>query len=112
MGRSGATRATEPAGQQSAMVAWQAIAAWYTVASVVAIGAMAADKAAAGRGSRRVPERLLHALELCGGWAGSLAAVYLLRHKAAKVTFFAVSWLIAACHLGACAAAVSMGWIV
>lgn len=94
------------------MIAWQVIAAWYVVVGLATAATMAADKAAARRGTRRVPERVLHGLELAGGWAGSLAAMHMFRHKRAKMTFFAVSWLIAAAHVATCAIGLRRGWIV
>jgi len=66
--------------------------------SLAAFAAFAADKAAAARGGRRVPERTLHALELLGGWPGALLAAALLRHKTRKPSYLLVLGLIAALH--------------
>lgn len=94
------------------MINWQVIAAWYLVMGLVTAATMAADKAAAGRGLHRVPERVLHSMELIGGWAGSLAAMHMFRHKRSKMTFAAVSWLIAAAHVAACMVGLWRGWVV
>ena len=45
------------------------------------------DKAIAGGHRRRVPERTLLGLALCGGTAGALLAMWLFRHKTAKRSF-------------------------
>jgi len=46
-----------------------------------------ADKAAAKRGSRRVPENVLHLCALMGGWVGALLAQRLFHHKTEKRSF-------------------------
>lgn len=73
--------------------------AWYAATSAACFAAYALDKSAARRGTRRVPERTLHALELLGGWPGALAASALLRHKSAKTAFRLVRALIVAAHV-------------
>ncbi len=76
-----------------------ALLAVYAIASVVTFLVFAWDKSCARRGARRVSERALHLLELCGGWPGALAAQGLLRHKSAKLSYRAVLWLIVALHV-------------
>ena len=39
------------------------------------------DKRCAQKGARRVPERTLFLVALCGGTVGSLGGMYLFRHK-------------------------------
>ncbi len=46
-----------------------------------------ADKAAAKRGGRRVPENVLHLCALMGGWLGALLAQRLFQHKTGKRRF-------------------------
>ena len=75
----------------------------YAVMSTVTLAAYAADKRAARVGGRRVRERTLHMLELLGGWPGALAAQQIFRHKRRKWSFFLLTWLIAAAHVGAIA---------
>ena len=60
------------------------LAAWYCVASVVTLVVYGVDKRAAQRGSRRVPEGMLHAMALLGGWPGALVAQRLFHHKTLK----------------------------
>ena len=63
------------------------VAAWYFVASVVTLVVYGIDKRAAQRGLWRVPEGMLHALALLGGWPGALLAQRLFHHKTLKMSF-------------------------
>lgn len=56
------------------------------------------DKRRARAEGRRIPENVLHALELAGGWPGALLAQQLLRHKTRKVSYQTLFWLIVALH--------------
>lgn len=67
-----------------------ALLAAYALLSVVTFVVYAADKSAARRGARRVPESTLHLLSLLGGWPGALVAQQVLRHKTRKQSFRAV----------------------
>jgi len=73
---------------------------WYLPLSLVTFINFARDKHAASRGDRRTPERALHMLELLGGFAGALLAMLLLRHKNRKPSYWLVTVLIAAAHVG------------
>lgn len=53
------------------------------------------DKFKARKGLWRVPEKTLHALELCCGWPGAMAAHKVLRHKSFKPSFRRVFWAMA-----------------
>jgi len=71
------------------------------ILSVLAINIVSAvffvyDKLAAARSKRRIPERLLHFLELVGGVFSILILMYVIRHKNRKWNYFSVSWLILA----------------
>ena len=59
------------------------VAVTYLGLSAVAYLMYYADKAAAGRGAQRTPEKVLHLLALLGGWPGALAAQQRFRHKTA-----------------------------
>ncbi|WP_153394009.1 DUF1294 domain-containing protein [Ornithinicoccus halotolerans] len=65
----------------------------YLVLSAASFGLYRADKAAARRGQRRVPESTLHALDLLGGWPGGLVARHAFRHKTTKQPFRTVFWV-------------------
>jgi len=52
------------------------------------------DKAVAGSGALRVPETILHAVELFGGTPAGIVGQHLLRHKRAKGSYQVVFWLI------------------
>ncbi len=78
-----------------ALLAW-AVVRWHLPATVVAAYAALSvatglvfsfDKSAARAARRRVPERVLLALGLAGGWPGALLAMRYLRHKSAKPAF-------------------------
>ena len=45
------------------------------------------DKAAAKRGGRRIPERILLLFALLGGWPGAWLGATVFRHKTRKLTF-------------------------
>lgn len=66
------------------MPAWSA---WLLAFNAVTVLVYGYDKAIAGGRRRRVPERVLLGLALCGGSPGALLAMRLFRHKTAKRSF-------------------------
>jgi uncharacterized membrane protein YsdA (DUF1294 family) len=56
------------------------------------------DKRAASTARRRVPEAMLHLLELLGGWPASFYSQRLFRHKTAKRSYQIICWIIIALH--------------
>lgn len=66
------------------------------VLNVLGHALIAVDKARARSGCRRVPERVLWLLALCGAWPGMAIAISRHRHKTRKVRFLVPFWL-AAC---------------
>ncbi|SDU95989.1 DUF1294 domain-containing protein [Pseudomonas mucidolens] len=70
----------------------------YGLVSVVTFFLYWSDKRKAQGGSWRTPEKILHALELAGGWPGALVAQQVFRHKTRKVAYQAVFWLIVLLH--------------
>jgi uncharacterized membrane protein YsdA (DUF1294 family) len=74
----------------------------YGVASAATFVAYFLDKRRAMRGGgRRIPERTLHWMELCGGWPGALAGQQCFRHKRRKASYMAVVVAIVALHAAA-----------
>lgn len=69
------------------------------VASVVMVGVLWLDKRLAQGGGRRIPERTLHTIELCGGWAGSLLGRRWFRHKTRKGTYRLTAGIITGLHV-------------
>lgn len=78
--------------------------------SLLAFGGMALDKYRAGRKKRRVPELVLHTLELLGGWAGSMLGQRTFRHKTRKLTYQGVFWAIVTVHLALLAWTAYLWW--
>jgi uncharacterized membrane protein YsdA (DUF1294 family) len=74
------------------------VAGVYLIMSVVAFTFYWHDKRQAVRGGWRTSERLLHALELLGGWPGSWVGQEVFRHKRSKRGYMVVFWAIVAAH--------------
>lgn len=70
----------------------------YLAMSSVAFYLYWRDKRQAKTDGWRTPEKLLHGVELLGGWPGALIAQQALRHKTRKLSFQLVFWLIVALH--------------
>ena len=70
----------------------------YGLVSVVTFCLYWSDKRKAQNDSWRTPEKILHAMELAGGWPGALVAQQVFRHKTRKVSYQVVFWLIVAVH--------------
>lgn len=62
--------------------------------SLVAFVSQWLDKRRAESDGWRVPEKILHLLELLGGWPGAFLAQRGFRHKTAKLSYQFVFWLI------------------
>lgn len=56
------------------------------------------DKNRARNEGWRTPEKVLHGVELLGGWPGALLAQQRFRHKTRKLSYQAVFWLIVLLH--------------
>ena len=70
----------------------------YGVASVLAYGLYWHDKQQARAGQWRTPEKVLHGVELLGGWPGALLAQQMFRHKTRKLSYQLSFWLIVTVH--------------
>ncbi len=57
------------------------------IVNIIAAAVTVADKRRARRGMRRVPERVLWTLALCGGAVGMYAAMRAVRHKTKHRSF-------------------------
>ena len=68
------------------------------------------DKHYALKGRWRVSETNLHAVDLCFGIIGGLAAQEVYRHKTVKPRFVGMTWAIALVHVIALAA-LALGWV-
>jgi uncharacterized membrane protein YsdA (DUF1294 family) len=77
----------------------------YSLLSTITFVVYGFDKLAAERGGKRVRERTLHLLALCGGWPGALAGQWLFRHKRRNRTFQVNFWLTVLMNV-----ALLMGW--
>jgi uncharacterized membrane protein YsdA (DUF1294 family) len=74
--------------------------AWLLAASLATLVLYGVDKAQAKRDGLRVPENLLHAMALAGGFPGGFAGRAAFHHKTRKPAFIWVLWISLAIHLG------------
>jgi uncharacterized membrane protein YsdA (DUF1294 family) len=70
----------------------------YGIVSVLAYLLYWSDKRKARLDRWRVPENVLHAVELAGGWPGALLAQQVFRHKTRKLSFQLLFWVIVLLH--------------
>jgi uncharacterized membrane protein YsdA (DUF1294 family) len=56
------------------------------------------DKWAAIKNYRRIPEQILHLIELLGGEFSVFLLMYTLRHKNRKLRYYGLTWLIIISH--------------
>lgn len=60
---------------------------WFVLINVLTMAVYGADKMAARKGMRRVPEATLLAFGVTGGWPGAILGQQLFRHKTQKQPF-------------------------
>ena len=60
---------------------------WFLLINVLTMGIYGADKMAARKGLRRVPEATLLVFGATGGWPGAIVGQQLFRHKTQKQPF-------------------------
>ena len=65
----------------------QGLIIYLIIINVVGFFAMLIDKEKAKRGSWRIPEKTLFTITLLGGGVGTIAGMYLFRHKTKKLYF-------------------------
>ncbi|MEB0046751.1 MULTISPECIES: DUF1294 domain-containing protein [unclassified Pseudomonas] len=70
----------------------------YAIVSVLAFFLYWSDKRKARVDSWRTSEKVLHAVELAGGWPGALLAQQVFRHKTRKVSFQLLFWIVVLLH--------------
>ena len=70
----------------------------YGIVSGLAFLLYWSDKRKARLDRWRVPENVLHAAELAGGWPGALLAQQVFRHKTRKPSFQLLFWMIVLLH--------------
>ncbi len=70
------------------------LVAWAIAVNLTTILMFGYDKAIAGTGHTRVPEKVLLAFVLVGGTAGALLAMPLFRHKTSKASFRYRFWAV------------------
>ena len=70
----------------------------YGLASGLAFAVYGYDKRQAKAGEWRIPEKVLHTIELLGGWPGALLAQQVFRHKTRKLSYQLWFWLIVTLH--------------
>jgi uncharacterized membrane protein YsdA (DUF1294 family) len=73
----------------------------YLVMSLLCYWVYDIDQQRAVLRQRRIPESVLHLIELLGGWPGGFIAQRVLHHKSRKVTYQLVFWCIAGLHAAA-----------
>lgn len=73
--------------------------ALYALACPVTFAAYLWDKQKAVTEGRRISEKTLHLLELCGGWPAAFAAQRVFRHKVRKIRYQLIYWGIVALHV-------------
>lgn len=82
----------------------QAIAIGLLIINIIAAAVTVADKSRARRGARRVPERTLWTIAVCGGAVGMYVTMRLVRHKTKHRRFmWGLPLLIALQAAGVCA---------
>jgi uncharacterized membrane protein YsdA (DUF1294 family)/cold shock CspA family protein len=72
--------------------------AWTLLISIIAYFIYAVDKRRARDNAQREPEKMLHLIELLGGWPGAFIAQRKLRHKSSKGPYLFVFILIIGLH--------------
>jgi uncharacterized membrane protein YsdA (DUF1294 family) len=77
---------------------WRLLAAVPVGISAFTFFLYRSDKQSAVAGEWRIPEAMLHAAELTGGWPGAFLAQRIVRHKISKISYQLVFWLIVSIH--------------
>jgi len=84
--------------QSFSRVAWHFSISYLVIISSVTYAIYWHDKRRAQSSGWRIPENILHLLELAGGWPAAYLAQQVLRHKTKKRSYRIVYWLIVSSH--------------
>ncbi|MDD2192232.1 MAG: DUF1294 domain-containing protein [Bacteroidales bacterium] len=68
--------------------------AYIIVINVISVLTFSIDKSQAKNNKRRVPEKVLHILELMGGVFGIIVSMYLIHHKSSKWQYYIITYII------------------
>jgi len=68
--------------------------AYLIIINVISVLVFSMDKFQAKNNKRRVPENILHLLELVGGVFGIIVAMYLIHHKSSKWQYYIITYII------------------
>jgi len=82
----------------SAWIDWRLLVAAPLVISGFTFLMYRSDKQSAMDGEWRIPEAMLHFVELAGGWPGAFLAQRIVRHKISKISYLVVFWAIVIVH--------------
>ena len=62
--------------------------------NLISILTFSIDKSQAKNNKRRVPEKILHFLELLGGVFGIMVFMYVIHHKSSKWQYYIITYII------------------
>jgi uncharacterized membrane protein YsdA (DUF1294 family) len=82
----------------AAWIDWRLLVAAPLAVSVFTFFMYRSDKQSAVDGEWRIPEVMLHFVELIGGWPGAFLAQRIVRHKISKFSYQVVFWAIVLIH--------------
>lgn len=85
-------------GRLGAWIDWRLLVAVPLAVSAFTFFMYRSDKQSAVDGEWRIPEAMLHFVELIGGWPGAFLAQHIVRHKISKTSYQVVFWGIVMIH--------------
>jgi uncharacterized membrane protein YsdA (DUF1294 family) len=89
---------------------WSWLWSYLIAVNVATFALYGYDKAAAGRGGRRVPETVLHGAELLGGTPAAFVGQRVFHHKTQKSSFQVRFWIIVAVQIAVVILLWQLGW--
>ena len=85
-------------GRLATWIDWRVVLGGSVAMQLIAYFIYGFDKRRAETNGQRVPENILHAVELLGGWPGAFLAQRRFRHKISKTSYQVVFWIIVLIH--------------